>query len=204
MVLTMIVYIFCLKFSYKDLLTSVKFHVAESAIAFSRLRYSHQYFPWVPQNIHKFTKRCTASAIMSVSDNNTHNNSNIGQCDMDLKYYENDKSSCFYETLCKFNILRNRHLFDSFAIHIYYHRSYTIYPTGKSDKNHDEKEDQNKYLLNEEWSTWEISWNFNYTNYYPSASLTCLFERMMQCLWNWADFYSYSHFEKRTIKKICK
>ena len=44
----------------------------------------------------------------------------------------------FYEILCKFNILCNRQLFHSFAVHTYYHKSYfikyNIYPTENQTK----------------------------------------------------------------------
>ena len=66
-----------------------------------------------------------------------------------FKYYESDKSSWFYEDLCRFNILCNRWLVEIFAVDIYYHKScyikHTISPIRKSDENRNSKKDRNKY-----------------------------------------------------------
>ena len=65
------------------------------------------------------------------------------------KYYEIDKRSWFYETFRRLSILRNKYCF--FPVNIHYHNSYyIIYSnnlTGKSDKNHNDKEIKNKYLI---------------------------------------------------------
>ena len=103
----------------------------------------------VPQSIYKFTKRCALSAMMSALVTIIH--IKIVVFDdakwISSKYYESNKSSWLYET--SRNILCNSQLFNSFAVHMYHHKSYTIYLTRKSDKNHNDKEAQNMYLINE-------------------------------------------------------
>ena len=69
------------------------------------------------------------------------------------EYYENDKSSQFYEAVRRFNILCNRSSFDSFTVDIFYQKfcdiKYIINPTAKSDEHQNDKEDKNKYLIGE-------------------------------------------------------
>lgn len=71
-------------------------------------------------------------------DNNTYNKDGIGRRKMNLEWILWKWQEWFYEILCKFNILCNRQLFHSFAVHTYYHKSYfikyNIYPTENQTK----------------------------------------------------------------------
>lgn len=68
-------------------------------------------------------------------------------------YYKSDGSSRFYKVSCRLYINCTRYSFNPFTVSIYYQKScyvkYTIKLIGISRKNHNCKEDENKYCIEE-------------------------------------------------------
>ena len=80
-------------------------------------------------------------------------------------------------------------------------------PTGESDNNHNDKENKNKYLIDDKYLR-------NFIEYYVDASLeprkisVCIrslnIERILRWLSNWTNFYSYRYFKEGTIVHSCE
>ena len=80
-------------------------------------------------------------------------------------------------------------------------------PTGESDNNHNDKENKNKYLIDDKYLR-------NFIEYYVYASLesrkisVCIrslnIERILRWLSNWTNFYSYRYFKEGTIVHSCE
>ena len=80
-------------------------------------------------------------------------------------------------------------------------------PTGESDNNHNDKENKNKYLIDDKYLR-------NFIEYYVDASLeprkisVCIrslnIERILRWLSNWTNFYSYRYFNEGTIVHSCE